>query len=55
MSHEPDARILIDRLLCEAVWDIEDKAQVSTEESALGLIDSCDGRVVERQWLTSIQ
>lgn len=31
---ETDARIVIDRLLREADWDIEDKAQVSTEEAA---------------------
>lgn len=31
---ETDARILIDRLLREAGWDIEDKNQVSTEEVA---------------------
>lgn len=31
---ETDARIIIDRLLREAGWDIEDKAQVSTEEAA---------------------
>ena len=29
--HESDARILIDRKLREAGWDIEDKNQVSTE------------------------
>ncbi len=34
MSHETDARIIIDRLLREAGWDIEDKSQVSTEEAA---------------------
>ncbi|MBI3360212.1 MAG: DEAD/DEAH box helicase family protein [Chloroflexi bacterium] len=34
MPHEADARIIIDRLLREAGWDIEDKAQVSTEEPA---------------------
>jgi type I site-specific restriction endonuclease len=34
MSNEADARIIIDRLLREANWDIEDKAQVSTEEAA---------------------
>jgi hypothetical protein len=28
MSNEADARIIIDRLLREADWDIEDKAQV---------------------------
>lgn len=31
---ETDARIVIDRLLREAGWDIEDKSQVSTEEAA---------------------
>ncbi|MGA9883268.1 MAG: DEAD/DEAH box helicase family protein [Candidatus Acidiferrales bacterium] len=31
---EADARIVIDRLLREADWDIEDKSQVSTEEAA---------------------
>lgn len=36
--NETDARIVIDRLLREAGWDIEDKAQVSTEEA------SADGR-----------
>jgi type I restriction enzyme R subunit len=34
MPSEADARIKIDRLLREAGWDIEDKAQVSTEEAA---------------------
>lgn len=34
MANETDARIIIDRLLREADWDIEDKAQVSTEEAA---------------------
>lgn len=34
MSNETDARIVIDRLLRDADWDIEDKAQVSTEEAA---------------------
>jgi len=34
MPHETDARIIIDRLLRDADWDIEDKAQVSTEEAA---------------------
>jgi predicted type IV restriction endonuclease len=34
MSNETDARIVIDRLLRGADWDIEDKAQVSTEEAA---------------------
>ena len=34
MPQESDARIVIDRLLRQAGWDIEDKAQVSTEESA---------------------
>src|SRR5512147_2370432 len=33
MSNEADSRIIIDRLLREADWDIEDKAQVSTEEA----------------------
>ena len=34
MTRETDARIVIDRLLREAGWDIENKAQVSTEEPA---------------------
>jgi predicted type IV restriction endonuclease len=34
MSNETDARIIIDRLLRDADWDIEGKAQVSTEEAA---------------------
>jgi type I site-specific restriction endonuclease len=34
MPNETDARIIIDRLLRDADWDIEDKAQVSTEEAA---------------------
>ncbi|MGQ0601440.1 MAG: DEAD/DEAH box helicase family protein [Anaerolineales bacterium] len=34
MPNETDARIIIDRLLREADWEIEDKAQVSTEEAA---------------------
>jgi type I restriction enzyme R subunit len=34
MSKETDARIIIDRLLREAGWDIENKSQVSTEEAA---------------------
>jgi len=34
MSKETDARIIIDRLLREAGWDIENKSQVSTEEPA---------------------
>ena len=38
MSTEADARIVIDRLLKDAGWDIENKAQVSTEEA------SADGR-----------
>jgi type I site-specific restriction endonuclease len=38
MSNETDARIIIDRLLRDAEWDIEDKAQVSTEEA------TADGR-----------
>lgn len=32
MSRETDARIIIDRKLREAGWDIEDKNQVATEE-----------------------
>ena len=36
MPQETDARLIVDRLLREAGWDIEDKAQVSTEESAAG-------------------
>ena len=31
---ETDARMIIDRLLREVGWDIEDKTQVSTEEAA---------------------
>ncbi len=38
MTTEADSRIIIDRLLREAGWDIEDKSQVSTEEA------SADGR-----------
>ena len=38
MPSEADARIVVDRLLREADWDIEDKSQVSTEEA------SADGR-----------
>ena len=34
LKKETDARIVIDRLLREAGWDIEDKNQVSTEEAA---------------------
>ena len=34
MQKESDARIIIDRLLREADWNIEDKSQVSTEEAA---------------------
>lgn len=34
MPNETDARIVVDRLLREADWDIEDKSQVSTEEAA---------------------
>lgn len=33
-ANETDARIVVDRLLREAGWDIEDKSQVSTEESS---------------------
>ena len=33
MSKETDARIVIDRLLREAGWDIENKSQVSTESA----------------------
>lgn len=39
MSTEADARIVIDRLLREARWDIEDKSAVSTEASAEGRAD----------------
>jgi type I restriction enzyme R subunit len=35
MPQETDARIVIDRLLREAGWDIENKAEVSTEEPSL--------------------
>lgn len=38
MPSESDARIIVDRLLRESGWDIEDKSQVSTEEA------SADGR-----------
>ena len=34
MPTEADARIVVDRLLREAGWDVEDKAVVSTEEAA---------------------
>lgn len=34
LSKESDARIVIDRLLREAGWNIEDKTQASTEEAA---------------------
>lgn len=34
MPSEADARIVVDRLLREAGWNIENKAQVSTEEAA---------------------
>lgn len=34
MPNEADSRIVIDRLLREANWDIEDKSQASTEEAA---------------------
>lgn len=34
MPTEADARIIVDRLLRESGWDIEDKGQVSTEEGA---------------------
>jgi type I restriction enzyme R subunit len=33
MPTEADARIVVDRLLREAGWDIEDKSQVSTEDA----------------------
>jgi type I site-specific restriction endonuclease len=40
MTSEADSRIVVDRLLREASWDIEDKSQVSTEEpSAEGRAD----------------
>ena len=34
MPTEADARIVVDRLLREADWDIETKSVVSTEEAA---------------------
>jgi len=34
MPSEADARIVVDRLLRDSGWDIEDKSQVSTEEAA---------------------
>ncbi|HEY9174090.1 MAG TPA: DEAD/DEAH box helicase family protein [Verrucomicrobiae bacterium] len=34
MPSEADARMVVDRLLREALWDIEDKSRVSTEEAA---------------------
>jgi type I restriction enzyme, R subunit len=34
MPTEADARIIVDRLLRDAGWDIEDKSKVSTEEAA---------------------
>lgn len=36
MTRETDARIIIDRLLREAGWDIENKSRVSTEEPFKG-------------------
>ena len=35
MPTEADVRIVVDRLLREAGWDIEDKSQVSTEEAVV--------------------
>ena len=48
MSNEANARIIIDRLLREADCDIEDKAQVSTEEAAAddGLLADVENRFV---------
>ena len=34
MSRETDARMVVDQLLKDAGWDIFDKSQVSTEETA---------------------
>jgi type I restriction enzyme R subunit len=36
MTTEADARIIVDRLLREAGWNLEDKTQVLTEEAAAG-------------------
>ena len=33
MSKEADSRIIIDRKLREAGWNVEDKTQVATEEA----------------------
>ncbi len=38
MSNEADARIIIDRLLREADWDIEDTVQVSAKEAVAGYV-----------------
>ena len=47
MPTEADARIVVDRLLREADWDIENKSVVSTEEAAAdGRADS--GETCER-------
>jgi predicted type IV restriction endonuclease len=62
MPQETDARIIIDRLLREADWDVEDKSQVSTEEAAAdGRADYLlkDSRtrplaVLEAKWATRL-
>ena len=48
MSNKADARIVIDRLLRDADWDIEHKAQVSTK-AALSRVCVAAGRLTVRR------